>query len=148
MAHRANKGTTLIEVLVAVLILSVSILAMVGIWQTNMKLTEKHADASMAYIIDRKVMEQIKLMGFRVVPEGQTVLYYDANGGQASSTQTDVHKFMVTIDVLSDKVTVNGTTGEARPSAEAIRDVKVTVVRIPGNLEERVTGTQLVRSGV
>ena len=148
MAHRANKGTTLIEILVAVLILSVSIMAMVGVWQTNMKLTEKHADASMSYILGRRVMEQIKLMGFRVVPEGQTVLFYDANGGQVSNTQTDEHKFMVTIDVLSDKVSVNGTTGEVRPAAEAIRDVKVTVVRIPGNLEERVTGTQLVRSGV
>ena len=41
MARRANSGTTLIEVLVSVLILSVSIMAMVGIWQTNMKLTEK-----------------------------------------------------------------------------------------------------------
>lgn len=148
MARRANSGTTLIEVLVSVLILSVSIMAMVGLWQTNMKLTEKHADASMAYIVARKVMEQVKLMGFAVVPEGQSVVYYDANGGQPSNTQTDVHKFKVTIDVVSDKLSVSGTTGEVRPAAEAIRDVKVTVVRIPGNVEERVTGTQLVRSGV
>ena len=113
-----------------------------------MKLTEKHADATMAYIVGRKVMEQVKLMGFSVVPEGQTIVYYDANGGQASNTQTDEHKFKVTIDVLSDKVSVNGTTGEVRPAAEAIRDVKISVVRIPGNRQERVTGTQLVRSGV
>ncbi len=148
MARRASRGATLIEVLVSVLILSVSIMAMVGLWQTNMKLTEKHADASMAYIVGRKVMEQVKLIGFSGLAEGRTDVYYDANGGQASNTQTDAHKFKVTIDVVSDKVSVNGTTGEVRPAAEAIRDVKVTVVRIPGNVEERVTGTILVRSGV
>ena len=148
MARRASRGTTLIEVLVSVLILSVSIMAMVGLWQTHMKLTEKHADATMAYIVGRKVMEQVKLMGFSVVPEGQTDVYYDADGGQASNTQTDVHKFKVTIDVVSDKLSVSGTTGEIVPSSDAIREVKVTIVRIPGNVKERVTGTILVRSGV
>lgn len=148
MARRGRAGTSLIEVLVSVLILSVSIMAMVGLWQANMKLTEKHADATMAYIIGRKVMEQIKLMGFEVAPEGHTHVFYDANGGQASNIETDVHKFKVNIDIDSDKVSVNGTTGEVRPSADAIRNVKVKVIRIPGNVEERVTGTQLVRSGV
>jgi len=148
MARRASRGTTLIEVLVSVLILSVSIMAMVGLWQTNMKLTERHADASMAYIIGRKVMEQIKLMGFEVAPEGHTHVFYDANGGQASDTRTDAHKFKINIDIDSDKVSVNGTTGEIRPSADAIRYVKVKVIRIPGDVEERVTGTILVRSGV
>ena len=59
-----------------------------------------------------------------------------------------MHKFKVNIDIDSDKVSVNGTTGAITPSADAIRYVKVKVVRIPGNLEERVTGTILVRSGV
>ena len=148
MARRSNAGTSLIEVLISVLILSVSIMAMVGLWQTNMKLTEKHADATMAYIIGRKVMEEIKLMGFAVAPEGHTHVYYDANGRQASNIETDVHKFKVNIDIDSDKVSVNGTTGVITPSSDAIRYVKVKVIRIPGDVEERVTGTILVRSGV
>ena len=148
MARDVRSGLTYVEALVSALVLAVSLMAMMSLWSANMSLTEKHADSTMSYNLGRSMMERIKLQGFAVVPEGQTVLYFDANGGQESDTQSGSHKFQVTIDVISDKTSVNGTTGEVRPSADAIRDVKVTVTRILGNVVQRVTGTILVRSGV
>lgn len=144
---RRNKGVSLIEVLVSLMILTVSLMAMMGLWQTNMKLTEKHGDATQAYNIGRMMMEDVKRQGFKAVPEGTTIYYFDADGGQQSTTQTGAHKFKVTQTVVSDILSTTGT-GAIIPGPDAIRDVKVTVVRMPGNVEERVTGTLLVRSGV
>ena len=145
---RRNRGTSFIEVLVAMLILVVSLMAMMGLWRVNMQLTEKHADTTQAYNIGRHMMERTKRQGFQVVPEGSTVFYFDANGGSEAGSQADHHKFKVTVVVTSDFVSINGTTGVASPSPDSVRDVVVTVVRISGNVVERVTGTILVRSGV
>ena len=149
MVRRANSGFSYIEVLVSVLILVMSILAMMSLWSANMSLTEKHGDSTQAYNLGRRVIEQVRLLGFYAVPEGETVLYFDADGGQGSSTESPgIHKFRVTLNVLSDKLSINGETGAVRPSAEAVRNVKLTVVRIRGNRVERTTGTILVRSGI
>ena len=148
MVRDVRSGLSFIEVLVATLILVVSLMAMMSLWSANMSLTERHADSTMAYNLGRSMMERIKLQGFDVVPEGQTILFFDANGGQESDTQSGSHKFQVNIDVLSDSLSVNGTTGEITIAEDAIREVKVTVTRIRGNSVQRVTGTILVRSGV
>jgi hypothetical protein len=119
-----------------------------SMWQVSLAMSEKHGDQTMAYFITRETIETIKLSSFDGPAEGLTTLYYDADGGSGSTTAVASSHFRVEINIVSDKLGVNGSDGSVRPSDDALRDVTITVYRISGNYELNKTSTYLARSGV
>jgi Tfp pilus assembly protein PilV len=161
MVRRSNKrkGATLIEVLIAALILSLSLLAALSLFGFGMTMTEKTGDESVAYNLARKSLEDARTkgagysvpsLGLRTyfLPEGATVTYYDANGGSESTTQNANHRFSLTRTTTSDRLATNPSSGQTFPADDAIREVSIVVRKLPGNQVLVETGTVIVRSGV
>lgn len=135
-----QKGTTLIEVLIAGLILAVGIMGVVNLWAVSFRLTLNTTDIGIAYNLGRQAVERTKQSGFRGAHEGTIVTYYTATGEIAPSR--DQSRYVVTITVQSDPVE-NGS-----PGPNSVRIVRATVtLRVTGDLLY-ATATYLVRGGI
>ncbi|HSV72675.1 MAG TPA: prepilin-type N-terminal cleavage/methylation domain-containing protein [Chthonomonadales bacterium] len=138
--RRARAGFTLVEVLVAGLILSIGILAISRLWIVSHELTIGTDDTGIAYNLGRMAMEHTKLAGFHSAPEGSATAHFDAN--QNPTTQAQARFAVTTTIATSPPVSGSG------PDPSAIRTVTVSVRRIATNQVLYRTDTFLVRAGI
>ena len=140
MSKRRNRGGfTIIEALIAVVIMFTSVAAMVSLWDFSFRMTTNADNEGVAYTIGRHETERIKQSGFDFAPEGSYTTYYSALG-VAHSVQQDGDRFRVTTTVTSMG---------AYPSYDSTRTVTVTVVSLLPKVETLYrTGTLLVKAGI
>jgi len=136
----AARGFTLVEVLVAGVILSIGILAISRLWIVTHGLTISTDDKGIAYNLGRLAIEQTKLAGFESAPEGSATVYYDANQNATTESQA---RFAVTRTITTSPA-ISG----AAPDPSAIRTVTVTVTHLATNQVLYQTDTYLVRAGI
>jgi len=78
-----RRGMTLIELLVAVLILGVSLAGLVGLWAFSFNTTAHSQDIGVAYSIARQEIERVRNIGFLWLPvKQQWVRGYDGLGNE------------------------------------------------------------------
>jgi Tfp pilus assembly protein PilV len=147
--RRKAGGAVFMEVLVAMLILSLCILGVMNLWAYSMNLTQSTDRYTVAYDIARLDIERIKGTGFYNTTEyasgSPLYYYYDVAGGSESTTQgSSIYRAAITV-VSSQTETQNGVT---RPSDDAIRTVTVTVTRLDTGETLVSNSTYLVRAGV
>lgn len=136
-----KRGFTLIEALVASLIVSVSLMALVTLWRFGFDLTAKTDNLGVAYNIARHEMERVKLQGFDNAQDGATTTYYTAQGAAVMTAGAGTtYRFQATTTV---------TTYGAYSSYDATRSVTITVVSLlPTPVTLYHTGTELTKSGI
>ena len=158
-ARRLQRGVHLVEVLVAGVIMSISLAAIVSMFLFSYRITQRSDDTSLAYNISRQELERIRAEGFKntvLVRDGNGVvtsrgldgtetLYFDSVGTKLANSSGAAYS--VLISVTSDRLdTLNG--GGQRPADDALRTVLVTVTRLYDNTVVHREGTCLSRSGV
>lgn len=157
--RRLRAGAQLIGLLVAGVILSVSIAAIVSLFSFSFGMTQRNDDKSAAYNIAREEIEYIRSEGFSNTiitrasdgtitskfRDGTRVTYYSADGVKLA-TSTGAH-YSATLVVTSDRTDVQ-IDGTIRPAADSMRTVIVTVRELAGGTVVHTDGTVLVRSGV
>lgn len=139
------RAMTLIESLVASIVVAVCIMGVVSLWGFTMKMTSNTDDRAVGYNLVRRALERAKSQGFNGAPEGSVVLYYDAAGGGESVTSGSL-KFSVTTVVTSSLFETQN--GVVRPADNAIRTVVATVRTVSDNAIVQASGTLLVRGGL
>ncbi|MES2461707.1 MAG: type II secretion system protein [Armatimonadota bacterium] len=65
--RRPAAGFTLIEVLIAVVLLSLSLAAMVTLWSVSRRITERSRDSAEYYAIARQEAERFRVLGYQSV---------------------------------------------------------------------------------
>jgi prepilin-type N-terminal cleavage/methylation domain-containing protein len=125
-----RSGFTIIEVLVATMILSVLIAGSVSAWVFMLNLTVKVDNSGVAYSLGRQSIERIKQTGFFNTTE--------VAGGN--------HVYKVVTSVISGTpIDIGG--GVIKPADDTLRTVTVSVYSWPGNLLIYTMGTYLARAG-
>lgn len=157
--RRLRQAAGLVEVLVAGIILSVCVAAIVSVFYFGFQVTQHSDDKSVGYNIARLELERIRVEGFDnavIVRDGVGVitsrgldgtetLYYDSTGAKLATSSGAFYS--VTVVITSDKLdTVSG--GGQRPADDALRTVIVTVRRISDSSVVHKDGTSIARSGV
>lgn len=162
--HR-RRGMTLIEVLIAFLIVAVCISAMVRLWNFSYSLAAQNDAKGAAYNIARLTVERIKqakypgmktamgsnstLAACLYYPTTATyvsTLYYDEKGGGENSAQQGTSRFRVTASAVADKMT---TDSPQEVAADALITITITVTQLSGTRPVTyITATNVVRSGV
>lgn len=144
--RQLRRGFTLVETLVAGLLLSIGIMGLVSIWLVSFRVTENTDNAAIAYNLGRHALERIKLSGFPSAAEGTSDYYYDGNQTVVSAGSS---RFWVTTSVVSDSVE-SGTSGQAGavPADDALRTVTITVRLQSTAAVLYTTSTYLARAGI
>ncbi len=142
--HRGiTHGITMVEVLVAGLVLATSVVALVQFMYVNFQLTGKAQDISSGYSMARSAVESVREQGFTNAAEGNTTVYYDGNATYPPSTsKASGSVYSCLTNVTSD--TFSG----ASPATTALRTVTVTVTRISTSQVVYTTTTALANLGV
>lgn len=139
--RRRQGGFTLIEALVASLIMAVSVSAMVSLFYFAFNMTMKADSQGVAYTIGRREMEQVKLAGFEFAPDGTTTPGYDKYGNPA--TGQDVVFRATTIIVTKNDP------GSSAGSYASHRIVNITVVAVKNSRDILYrSGTHLAKAGI
>ena len=142
---RRRRGFSMIEVLVAALIVSVSLAAMISTWYVSMNMTTATSDQGIAYNLARQTIEQIKGTGFSntaEAPAGTPVIhYYDGSEVNKDSTPSAA-RYKVSTTVVSSAL-VSGS-----PDPFALRTVTVTVTLYPAGTVLCQCATSLTRGGI
>jgi Tfp pilus assembly protein PilV len=137
---------SLIEVLVAALVVGVNLAAMVSLWYFSYNVTAEDEDRMLAYNLARETMESIKETGFWNTPEvsasSPTVHYYDGTETLQDSNHSAA-RYTVSSSVVSSSYS-SGTT----PADNATRTVTITVALSANGQTLYTTGTFLVRYGI
>lgn len=133
------RGFTLIESLVASLIMACSVIAMISLWRFTFSLTVKSDDVGAGYLIGRRAMERVKLAGFDFAPEGANTLYYDRQGGSESAAKSTQHQLRAVTSITSDA---------GYPSYNAARQVIITVTLLSTGETVYQTGATLTKKGI
>lgn len=147
LRRRRRRGVTIVEVLVALVILAVSLASMATMWYVSYHMSAGTDTQGIAYAVGRHALEEVKQTGFRYAPEGTTTLYYDISGANESTVGTSACVYRVTTTITSDRFDTSST-GIQVPADDALRTVVVTVTYLPTNQTAYQTGTLLVRSGI
>lgn len=144
--RQSFRGTTLVELLMAGLLLSIGMMGLVGTWVFSFRVTANTDDMAIAYNLGRAAVEDIKRYGFPNAPEGTTTTYY--NGNQSSVSQ-DSSRFTVVSSLVSAAVK-SGSSGVsgAVPADSTIRTVTVTVTLTSTGASLYTTTTYMVRAGI
>ena len=132
-------GFTIIEALIASLIMASSVMAMISLWNFTFNLTVKADNVGAAYMVGRHAMERVKLAGFDYAAEGATTLYYDQQGGSESATQGAQHRMRMVTNIVSDA---------GYPSYSAVRTVVITVTVLNTGQTLYTTGATLTKKGI
>jgi Tfp pilus assembly protein PilV len=137
--RQSRRGTTFIEVMVAGLLLSIGIMALVQVWAFSYRVTMNTDDKTMTYNVGRKTMEELKksFMVARYDPAAMaasTTTYYSGLGEKLANATGA--RFTVTTTITSD--------GAAKPLYTAAVRVNLT----SGGTLVYSTGTYLVRGGI
>ena len=140
LASRSKaRGFTLIEALVATLIMALSIMAMISLWNFTFNLTVKADNVGVAYAVGRHAMERVKLAGFEFADEGATTLYYDRLGGSESAARSAQHRMKAVTSINS---------GLGYPSYNASRAVVITITQLNTGEMLYKTGATLTKKGI
>ena len=134
-----TRGFTLIESLVASLIMASSVMAMISLWYFTFGLTVKSDNVGAGYTVGRRAMERVKLSGFEYAPEGATTLFYDLQGGSESAAQSTKHRMRAVTTITSDA---------GYPSYDAARKVVITVTLLSTGQTVYQTGATLTKRGI
>jgi Tfp pilus assembly protein PilV len=141
--NRVRRGVTMVEVLVAGVVLITSVVALVQFMYVNYSLTGKAEDISAAYSMARSAVENVHQQGFSNAAEGTTTVYYDGSATYPPSTsQVATSVYSCQTSIVSDSF--NG----ANPATTALRTVTVTVTRISSGLILYQTTTALANQGI
>jgi len=138
MKHR--RGLSLIELLVAVVLLATALAGLIGLWSFGFSTTRHSQDVGVAYSIARQEVERAKNIGFLMLPRNwERVQGYDGLGHE--STAPNPH---FTARVMMDEGVPPGDLNSA-----SLRSMKVQVWRGPTEGYELIfeTITYLTRGG-
>lgn len=133
------RGFTIIEALIASLIMASSVMAMISMWYFTFGLTVKADNVGAAYTVGRHAMERVKLAGFDYAAEGTTTLYYDQQGGSESTAQGAQHRMRMVTTISSEA---------GYPSYSAARAVVITVTVLNTGQTLYTTGATLTKRGI
>ncbi len=134
-----TRGFTIIEALIASLIMASSVMAMISLWNFTFNLTVKADNVGAAYTVGRHAMERVKLAGFDYATEGVTTLYYDQQGGSESANKGAQHRLRMVTNIVSDP---------GYPSYSAVRTVIITVTVLNTGQTLYTTGATLTKKGI
>ena len=143
---RSRRGITFVELLVAGLLLSIGLMAIVQTWTYSFFVTASSDDSAIAYNLGRQAIERTKTSGFDAAPEGTSNVYYNGNQTQTSSSNS---RYTVRTTIVSD-IVKSGTAGQAGavPDAYALRSVSIRVSLTSGGSVLYQTSTYLCRAGI
>lgn len=134
-----RRGLTLIELLVAVLIMGVALAGLMGLWTFGFNTTARSADVALGYNIARREVERQHTVGYVLQPvSGTFTHHYDGEGAPAAEADA---RFVATttVETLPDP---GGT-------IKALRWIDVEVRAMNrGNEVVFSTRTYFVRGGV
>ncbi|WP_227625120.1 type IV pilus modification PilV family protein [Fimbriimonas ginsengisoli] len=136
-----SRGITMIETLIATVIVTVAMLGAVGIFMSVATLSANTAQASTAETIARRAIEEAKNLGFANLPEGSTTRYFDINGAGGATSTSPTDRFKVVTTVSSDVIS-GGVVDKT-----ALRTVIVTVISTTDNKTLETTGTYFAWGG-
>jgi prepilin-type N-terminal cleavage/methylation domain-containing protein len=80
-----SRGLTLVELLVALLLVGVALGALVALWPLGFTTTQRSQDIGVGYNVARQEIERAKNMGFLLLPEGTWTTAYDGLGNPTAS---------------------------------------------------------------
>lgn len=139
---RRHRAFTLIEVLVASVVVGTCIAGIVSMWAFTYGLTAKADIQSVAYNIGRRALEEAKQTGFQDSTEGTTTVYYSKQGDGRSTTVTASSVYSVTTTVATDVMS------GAAPASNGLRTVTVTVSVLNPASTAYQCSTYLARAGI
>ena len=147
--RRHRKGVTYIEVLIASLILSISMAAIVRMWYFSYNLSTTSDLKGIAYSIGRRRIEAAREIGFYNIPlsPASTTYYYDGTGGSESATQQSNSLYQATVTVSCDQTTTD-THGNTIVADNGLMTVTVAVSMVGGSSTLYSTTTYLSRAGL
>lgn len=134
-----RKGLTLIELLVALVLLAIAIMGLVSVFSFGFNVTRHSQDVGVTYSIARQEIERVRNIGFMLAPEATWVMGYDGLGNP--TTETPPH-FTATTTVQ----TIPDEDGEL--NLTCLRNVTVQVRAREGNELLFETTTCLTRAGI
>jgi Tfp pilus assembly protein PilV len=140
-ASRLRRGVTLVETLIASLIVTITLFGAVALFGAAYTQNNLTAEDSIAAAIAKREIEEAKNLGFLNLPEGETTSYFDAYGEGGGTTKLATSVYAATLDV--DSTALSG----SAPTTAALRVVTVTVKRASDNAVLETTGTYLAWGG-
>ena len=145
--RRSIRGSGLIELLIASLLLCIGVMGLVSTWAFSYRVTQLTDDRGIAYNLGRQAIERAKMTGFTNTSEGSATLYYD--GDQTLQGSSATARFSVTTNVVSDSMQ-SGSSGVSGgvPASTALRTVTITVQTVSPVQTLYTTTTYLARAGV
>lgn len=145
--QKRRRGFTIINALVASLIVATCLGGMVSMFYFSINMTRQSDEVSVAYSLARQAMEQVKETGFANTAESvsPSYTYFDNNGNLQSQKSASTH-FQLGITVVSSS-TVNGS-NPVQPSPAALRTVTITVTNVSNNQQICQMNTYLARAGI
>ena len=134
--------------MVAGLLLSISMMAMVNTWVFSFRVTTNTDNSVIAYNLGRQAVEVLKRSVFPLPQEGTTTAYYDGNQVSVGSAAAS-RRFSVTTAVVSDTMK-SGSSGVAGgvPADYSLRHVTVDVILLENGTTLYHTETNLTRAGI
>ena len=139
--RRGRRGFSLIEVLVASVVVAVCLAATISMWYFSFGLSVRADMQGVAYNLGRKEMEDVKQAGFQDTAEGTSIVYFDKQGGSESATLSSSHVYKVTTVVTSSALSGSS------PAPSALRTVTVTVTSLATGQTIYQASTYLARAG-
>lgn len=132
-----RRGMTMIEILVAALILMVSCAGVVSMWYVAYAFTHQADETGLAYTVGRRTLESLKQTGysangFQLSADGATTRYYDAQGNDTTASPSG-HVLAV-----QTRLTTNN----------GLQTALVTVIGVSEGLVFYQSLTYLVRNGI
>ncbi|MFB3880101.1 MAG: prepilin-type N-terminal cleavage/methylation domain-containing protein [Armatimonadota bacterium] len=134
-----RRGVTLIELLVALLLLGVSLAGLAALWSFGFNVTGDSQDMAAAYSVARQEIERAKNMSYFFLPEATWTTSYDDLGNPTS--EANPH-FVATVTVH----TIPDANGELNTGC--LREVSVAVTARDQASAMFETLTYLTRGGV
>ena len=134
-----RRGLTLIELLVALLLVGVALGALVALWPLGFSMTRRSQDIGVGYNVARQEVERAKNMGFLILPEAAWTTAYDGLGNPTASANPH---FTATTSVQ----TIPDAYGEVHSRCLRVLHVQVTERDVSGSVFESTT--YLARGGI
>lgn len=137
----------MIEALVASLIMSTCVAAIVSAFSFSSNMTSLAADTGVAYNLARQTMEAVKQTGFANTAEASvaspTATYYD--GSMNSVASASLARYKVTLSVVSS-ATIAGS-NPVKPATTALRTVTIIVTLQASGVQLSRMDSYLVNNG-
>ena len=135
-----QKGFTLIEMLVALLIVSVALMSMIGVWTFGLSTTRSTDDYQIAASLSHMAMEQAKRDGYYFATSHTS--YYTGSTAEIDGSPTQLSDSRFRVDT-----TIYTGTDPVRPDLE-LKAVVVTVTRLRDDKQLATCQTYLSAGGI